>query len=114
MTTIPRRHSAVVSFLKRIMERISMSFHLDPRVTWAQIITIITLVFASGAAWHQLDQLSDSMEMIARSVQQQGDRLSNVEERASVLEMQRVEDNRRLDEIRTDVRYIRENLEQRQ
>lgn len=90
-----------------------MSIHLDPRVTWAQIGGLIVLVFAAGGAYYQLGQLANAMEQMATSVAQNAQAIRQVESRTAVLESQRVDDTRRLDEIHRDVRFIRDRLEQR-
>lgn len=88
-----------------------MSLHLDPKITWAQIVSIVVLIFAAGGAYYQLGELSRSFSSLAASVERTSDRVTQVESRTAVLEMQRVEDGRRLDEIREDVRFIRNSLE---
>lgn len=91
-----------------------MSLHLDPRVTWAQIGGLVVLVFAAGGAYYQLGQLADSMQSIAASVSENAYAISQIESRTAVLESQRIEDDRRLNEIRDDVRFIRTSLERQQ
>lgn len=88
-----------------------MSIHLDPRVTWGQIISLVLLVFAAGGAYYQLGNLADSMEQIAAAVSDNALAIRQVESRTAVLESQRIEDVRRLDEIRDDVRAVRTMLE---
>lgn len=86
-------------------------WHTDPRISTAQIITIVGLIFAAGGAWWQLNSLSDTTGKIGVTIQQQSDRIGDTEQRITVLESQRKETNRRLDEIRDDVRWVRERLE---
>ena len=88
-----------------------MSWHIDPKITIAQIGTLLFLVFAAGGAYYQIGQLADAMHRTVSTIERQGDRITQVESRTAVLEMQRVEDHRRLDEIREDVRFIRDRLE---
>jgi len=91
-----------------------MSFHLDPRVTISQIVTLVVLVFASGGAYYQLGNLAKAMEGIATSVAGNASSIRKVESRTAVLESQRVDHVRRLDDIQSDVRWIRRAIEQRE
>lgn len=91
-----------------------MSLHLDPRVTWGQIISLLLLVFASGGAYYQLGNLADAMQSIAMSVSENAHAISQIESRTAVLESQRIEDDRRLNEIRVDVRAVRKMMERQQ
>lgn len=91
-----------------------MSIHLDPKITWAQIISIVALIFFSGAAYYQLGQLATALDGLSEAVRSNGTAISAVESRTSVLEAQRIEDDRRLDEIRETVLEIRRLMEQRQ
>jgi hypothetical protein len=91
-----------------------MSVHFDPRLTWGHVITTICAVFALGGAWVQLDQLGGRLERVAEAVQTSNQRIAGVENRTAVLEAQRVEDDKRLDEIRDTVIEIRRLLDARQ
>ncbi|HEY7823632.1 MAG TPA: hypothetical protein VIG24_12395, partial [Acidimicrobiia bacterium] len=82
--------------------------------TWGQIISLVLLVFAAGGAYYQLGNLADSMHQIATSVSENAMAIRQIESRTAVLESQRVEDVRRLDEIRDDVRFIRSAFERQQ
>lgn len=90
-----------------------MSLHFDPRLTWGHVITTVTMVFALGGAWVQLEQLGVRLERVASAVQDSTQRMADIERRTAVLETQRVADDRRLNEIRDTVIEIRRLLDER-
>jgi len=86
-------------------------WHTDPRISTAQIVTILGLIFAAGGAWWQLNSLADTTGEIGVTISEQSARIGETEQRITVLESQRKETNRRLDEIREDVSWVRDRLE---
>lgn len=97
-----------------LYQGIRMSVHFDPKLTWGHLIATGSALIFLGMLWAQFGRLSDDMSDMAEAFKARDDRISRMERRTSVLEAQRVEDDRRLDEIRDTVIEIRRMLDGRE
>lgn len=88
-------------------------WHLSRSVTITQLLTLVVLLAGLIGAWYELRQLPAAVDRVGETIRSTQERLARTETRVSVLEAQRTEDSRRLDEIHSDVRAVRDLLERR-
>lgn len=89
----------------------SPRWSFDHRITMTHVLTILGILLVFLGGWHQLQQIDEVLKKQVEVSDQHAQEITATRERVVVLESQRRETNRRLDEIRDDVRFIRDRLE---